>query len=52
MSSGRNEFCDRASETGGWVDGENGDLVLAVAEALFELYDGEKVGACAAEEVG
>jgi len=52
MSSGCNEFRDRASETGRWVDGENGDLVLAVADALFEFDDGEEVGARVAEEVG
>lgn len=45
MSPCRDEFSNGARERGGGVDSEHGDLISTVADALFEFYDGEEVGA-------
>jgi len=47
----RDEFGHCTGERGGGRDGKDGDLVLAVTDALFEFYDGEEVGAGGTEEM-
>jgi hypothetical protein len=46
MRSRSDEFGDGGGECGRRINCEYGDLILSVSNALFEFYDGEKVGAC------